>query len=93
MSVSQSLAHVRMVLGAGAKTVVYPPRMCQEVTIVNATADDLQIHTTDQDNLHYVILTAGFERPFPVKRTLFDPNNIAFWLTSVAGGTVVLIWY
>lgn len=93
MSISQSLAHVRVTLGAGAKTPIYPPRMCQEVAIVNATADDLQIHTTDNDNLHYVILTAGFERAFPVRRTLFDPTLIAFWLTSVAGGTVVLIWY
>lgn len=90
---SQSLAIQRLVLGAGTKTPIFPPRMAQEVSIGNATADDVSVHSTDADNAHYVVVTAGYERPFPVKRTLFDPTVIAFWLTSVAGGTVVLIWY
>lgn len=94
MSDSPSVYIDRVSLVAGVKTAIYPSRMAHAVTVLNGTQGDLQIHTTDADNNHYLAIVAGFERPFVPTRIprSFQPLTVAFWLTAASDGIAVLIW-
>lgn len=84
----------RPVLLALTLTEVVAPFTCQSVTVGNATAGDLQIHT-DQGGSNYLVVAAGFERviwlPQPTSGQ-FRKDGVAFWLLAAQAGTVVLTW-
>lgn len=83
----------RLTLVAGVKTPVSPPIVAQNVTIGNGTAGDLQVHTTNDSDLEYLVITSQYERTIQLNRSRFSFEAVAFWLNSVAGGTVVIQWY
>lgn len=86
----------RRTLTAGAETEVKPPRACQTVTIGNASADDVKVYTAAGDDANnYAIVGAGYEKqypPLPGAGCQFDPYQVAFYLKSAVGGSVVLTW-
>jgi hypothetical protein len=95
MAVSQSLWIDRLTLGAGVRTPVVPPRVCQAVSIGNATGADLKVysHSGEADDAsHYLVIVDGFERPISVLKHLFQRGDAGLWLESTPGGLVVLIW-
>lgn len=92
MAVAQSFRIKRNAVSIGVLTAIYPPCTCQEVSIENLTAADLQIHTND-DQTEFLVLAPSYARLIPVKAQWFSPSEIAFWLKPGASGTVVLLWY
>lgn len=94
MADSPSFFIERVSVAAGVKGSVFPNRMAHSVNVINATQGDLEVHSTDADNSHYIVIAAGFERPFPggrIPRGL-QPTAPAFWLKPVNDGVVILIW-
>jgi hypothetical protein len=92
MAESQALKFERVTLSAGAKTAVTPKRPAHEVTVVAASTGDLEMHTTDDDNLHYITISAAGMWAFPVKRHVFNPREVAFWLKATSTGEALLLW-
>lgn len=86
-----------MVLVAGVKTSVLPPvTIGRQVSVGNATTANLEVHSTDDDNLHYLNIAAGFDRSIPTSGRFFNmlaDRGPVFWLKSAPGGTVVLLWH
>lgn len=82
----------RVAVVGGVKTPVTPPHTSCAVNLINETLGDLQVHSTDSDNTHYVVISAGYERPFTPQRFTFRHDEVAFWLTAAVSGTVVMIW-
>jgi hypothetical protein len=89
---AQAFRVQRLTLGAGVFTAIRPPAVFAAVSIGNGTAADLQVHT-NEDQTEYLIIAPDFERSVPVDILgAFASPEIAFWLKSVPGGTVVLLW-
>ena len=86
---SQSLRIVRIALTAGVLTSVYTPIAAKAVTVGNATAGDLEIHTSDVGT-DYLGIGPGYERTLPV--SILDTGLIVFWLRAQVAGEAVLIW-
>lgn len=82
----------RVTLGAGVTTLVRPPREATACTILNGTAGDLTVYSTPDDAAAFVIIAAGYERQIATGGTRFQQRDIAFWLNSVGGGLVILLW-
>lgn len=93
MNSSAALRIRRVTLSAGIKTAVIPPITACNVSLLNNTAGDLEVHTTDGDDTEYLILPAGYERTIPVDRHLFVPTETAFWVKSAGGGLMVVLWF
>lgn len=96
MSHSRSVRIERMALSAGQKVAVRPPCSSTQVTIGNGTAGDLEVHTTDEDDAHYLVVSAGYERPLSKLHdngTIFSTETVAFWLKAAQSGSVVLLWF
>lgn len=92
---SKALTIVRMTLNGGDKIEVRPDRPAMQVNILNATAGELQVHSCDDDDTHYLVISAGFERALPKlhnNNTSYCPDLPSFWLKPVQSGSVVLIW-
>jgi hypothetical protein len=89
---SPAIAVRRVALVAGVTTVVYPPRECNDVTIGNATGNDITIYSTPDDATRGLIVADGFERQITVRGHHFRSTQPAFWLKAVASGDVVLTW-
>jgi len=83
----------RVSLMAGIKTGISPPSSFHNLSVGNATTDDLELHTTDDNDLEFLVIEAGFERPIPTSRRLFSYDSVAFWLKAKVSGTAVLLWY
>jgi hypothetical protein len=69
--------------------------MRRAARVQNGTAGELELHSTDDDEAHYVIIGAGFERTLPKLHengTAYSENHIAFWLRAAQDGTVILLW-
>lgn len=81
-----------MTLSAGVLTAITPPQAFTAVSVGNATATDLEVHTAS-DGTEYLVITSGYERALPIVRTQFDSYEPAFWLKSSGGGTAVIIWH
>lgn len=92
MAISQEFVNQRLSLTASQKTGVTPPRPCRTVEILALSTGDLQVHSTDDDNSHYVTISAGAGWTFPLNQAVFDPTRISFWLTATSTGTAGLIW-
>lgn len=91
MSVAQSFRITRAAVSAGALTAVLPPVTCTEVTILNLTTGDLQVHT-NSDETEFLIIAASYRDTFDMKTKWFTAGDLAFWLKPSATGTVVLLW-
>jgi hypothetical protein len=91
MAVSQSFRIQRVTLVAGVLTPIYPTVASCSVAIGNGTGADLELHT-NTDESEKSILAASYERPVTLHTHRFAPAEIAFWLKSAAGGTVVILW-
>jgi hypothetical protein len=89
---SKAFRIARVSLSAGVLTPITPPQAFTAVSIGNATATDLEVHT-QSDGSEYLVVVSGYERALPVVRTQFDSYEIAFWLKSTGGGTAVIIWH
>lgn len=83
----------RVAVSAGVKQAISPPVDCRKPSIGNATAGDLEVHTTDENNTEYLVIPSGYERDIPVQvgRHL-QSIETAFWLKPVSSGTVVILW-
>jgi len=89
---AQAFRIQRLTLGAGVFTPIKPPAVFAAVAIGNGTADDLQVHT-NEDQTEYLNIAPDFERSVPVTTLgAFSNPDTAFWLKSPVGGTVVLLW-
>jgi hypothetical protein len=89
---AQAFRIQRLTLGAGVFTAIRPMAVFASVSIGNGTADDLQVHT-NEDQTEYLIIAPNFERSVPVNTVgAFAFPEVAFWLKSTPGGTVVLLW-
>jgi hypothetical protein len=94
-TVSRSVSFTRVGVSAGEKLGIRPERISSSVTIQNGTPDDLEVHSSNEDDAHFLVIGAGFERTLPKlhnNNTIFDTDNVAFWLKPVQTGSVVLIW-
>ena len=80
-------------LAANVKTAILVPRQAQQVNILNGTTGDLQVHTSDTDDLHFIAITRGYERPFMAAHYQFHAGAIGFWLKPAVSGLVILVWY
>lgn len=92
---SRSLTIDRVTMQAGVKQAITPDRHASGCTIQNATPDEVQLHTTNDDDAHYLIIAPGFERDLPKlhdNNTTYGTEHPAFWLRAVQDGTVILIW-
>ena len=89
--VSQALRIPRIALAAGVIIAVVPPGTFKVVDGGNGTGGDLYLFT-DVALTEYVVISAGYERPFPLTSGLFQPGLIAFWLRADLDGTAVLVW-
>lgn len=83
----------RIGLTGGQKTPITAPMACNNVSIGNATAGDLEVHTTDANDDEYLVIAAGYERAIALERTRFDHEQPCFWLKPAQSGTAVLLWY
>lgn len=89
---AQAFRIQRLTLGAGVFTPIRPPAVFASVSVGNGTADDLQVHT-NEDQTEFLNIAPDFERAVPVNTLgAFAFPEIAFWLKSPVGGTVVLVW-
>lgn len=84
----------RLTLQAGVLTPVTAPRSTPSVNVGNATAGNIEIHTSETGT-DFVILASNFERLITLSQPaygIFRKDVIVFWLKAVNTGTVVLIW-
>jgi len=89
---AQAFRIQRLTLGAGVFTAIRPPAVFASVSVGNATAGDLQVHT-NEDQTEYLVIAPDFERALPVMTLgAFANPDVSFWLKSAVGGTVVLLW-
>ena len=93
MARAHGLAYQRVTLIAGVVTPIYPPHTAKSAIVGNATGQDIELHSDDEDLTQYLVIPAGYERPIPVERYLFMREQIAFWLRATVSGPVVLQWY
>ena len=68
MANAQAFRIQRLTLGAGVFTPIKPPAVFAAVAIGNGTADDLQVHT-NEDQTEYLNIAPDFERSVPVTKT------------------------
>jgi len=89
---AQAFRIQRLTLGAGVFTAIKPPAVFASVSVGNGTTNDLQMHT-NEDQTEYLIIASNFERTVPVTTLgAFANPDVAFWLKSAVGGSVVLLW-
>lgn len=91
MAVGQSFRVQRVAVAANTLTPVYPPVTAKCVSVGNAIAADLNLHT-HTDESEYLVIAAGWERLIDYRSYRFMPDQIAFWLKSTGTGTAVLLW-
>lgn len=83
----------RRALVAGVSTAITPPRDATKVKIGNASPDDLQVYTIQNDSTAMSIVPAGFQDEIALAEgKRFAKVDIAFWLIAVQSGDVVLKW-
>jgi hypothetical protein len=95
MTRSRSVTFQRAPLSAGVLTPVTPERSSTGVVVVNGTPGDVEVHSNDEDDGHYIIIAAGFERTLPKLHdngTNYTETKAAFWLRATQDGTVMLLW-
>ena len=81
----------RLSLAPGVLTPIYPVKTSQMVDIQNLTGSDLMVHTNTNE-LEYLTIKKGEERHIHTEVPWFRVDDIAFWLESANGGTVVTVW-
>lgn len=92
MAVAAGFRVQRVTLVAGVFTPVHAPVNASNVSIGNATDDDLEVHTCD-DESEWRIVAAGWEYGIGNTRGWFyQQQQVAFWLKSAPGGTAVVTW-
>jgi hypothetical protein len=89
---AHNIRAIRMELAANELTAIIPPIWASSVEIGNATEDsDLELHTSD-DGKEYVVVEPESYWLVELDTQGFRPEELAFWLKSHEGGTVILFW-
>ena len=85
----------RVTLAPGVLTAITPPRWSSGVMVgVVAGGGDTKVYSSsDTTQNEYRTVAAGYEWVLTLDVKAFSPNEVAFWLQSVAGADIVLTWY